>query len=335
MAQSSTPSPPAAGGRALSAAALGRRLARIDWQSYVVYVAFVVIFLAFAVTQYGNGFLSSYNLLNIVSQTTPISVMAVGMTFVIGAAEIDLSVGNAAGLASVTTALTIQNYGVFQGILAGLLTGLVVGGINGGLVTRVGIPSFLVTLGMMGVTQGVGMWITNTAPVPILSDAYNNPFGSGQIGSLPNLVVWTVAALVLGHVVLRKTPFGRQTLATGGNEAAARFSGVDTRRVKLTVLLISGLTAAIAGMLYAGRLQSGRYQWGAGDELSVIAAVVIGGTSLFGGKGSVIGAVVGSLLVGLINNGLILMGLEASQQVIARSVLIILAVALTGRRGRS
>jgi ribose transport system permease protein len=310
-------------------------LVRIDWRSYVVYIAFAVIFLAFAITQYGNGFLSPYNLLNIVGQTTTISLMAVGMTFVIAAAEIDLSVGNAAGLASVTTALTIQGYGVLLGILAGLLTGLIVGGINGVLVTRVGIPSFLVTLGMMGVTQGLGMWITNTAPVPILSDAYNNPFGSGQIGPIPILVLWTVVALIVGHIVLRKTAFGRQTLATGGNEAAARFSGVNTRRIKLTVLIISGLTAALAGMLYAGRLQSGRYQWGAGDELSVIAAVVIGGTSLFGGTGSVIGAVVGSLLVGLINNGLILMGLQSSQQIIARSVLIILAVALTGRRKKA
>ena len=308
---------------------------RIEWRSYVVYIAFAVIFLAFAITQYGNGFLSPYNLLNIVGQTTTISLMAVGMTFVIAAAEIDLSVGNAAGLASVTTALTIQGHGVLLGILAGLLTGLIVGGINGVVVTRVGIPSFLVTLGMMGVTQGLGMWITNTAPVPILSDAYNNPFGSGQIGPIPILVLWTLVALIVGHVVLRKSAFGRQTLATGGNEAAARFSGVNTRRIKLTVLIISGLTAALAGMLYAGRLQSGRYQWGAGDELSVIAAVVIGGTSLFGGTGSVMGAVVGSLLVGLINNGLILMGLQSSQQIIARSVLIILAVALTGRRKKT
>jgi ribose transport system permease protein len=310
-------------------------LVRIDWRSYVVYIAFAVIFLAFAITQYGNGFLSPYNLLNIVGQTTTISLMAVGMTFVIAAAEIDLSVGNAAGLASVTTALIIQGHGVLLGILAGLLTGLIVGGINGLVVTRVGIPSFLMTLGMMGVTQGLGMWITNTAPVPILSDAYNNPFGSGQIGPIPILVLWTLMALIVGHIVLRKTAFGRQTLATGGNEAAARFSGVNTRRIKLTVLIISGLTAALAGMLYAGRLQSGRYQWGAGDELSVIAAVVIGGTSLFGGTGSVMGAVVGSLLVGLINNGLILMGLQASQQIIARSVLIILAVALTGRRQKT
>ncbi len=313
-----------------------RRLTRRDWRPYVVYIAFVIIFAIFAITQYSSGFLSPFNLLNIVGQTTSISVMAVGMTFVIASAEIDLSVGYTAGLVSVTTAMMIQSHGVVAGIVTGLLTGLGVGLVNGGLVTLLGIPSFLVTLGMMGITGGVGMWITNSAPVPILSDAFNNPFGSGQFGpQIPVLILWTGAALIIGHIVFRKTAFGRKTLATGGNEAAARFSGINTRRIKLDVLLISGFTAAIGGLIYAGRLQSGRYQWGQGDELSVIAAVIIGGTSLFGGTGSVVGAVVGSLLVGLINNGLILMGLQSSQQTIARSVLIILAVALTGRSKKS
>jgi ribose transport system permease protein len=131
--------------------------------------------------------------------------------------------------------------------------------------------------------------------------------------------------------VLRRAPFGRRVLATGGNEVAASYSGIDTRRVKFTVLLISGTVAGIAGMLYAGRYQSGRFEWGQGDELSVIAAAILGGTSLFGGKGSVIGAVTGALLMGLINNGLILMGLEYSQQQIVRGMIIILAVALARR----
>ncbi|PZS06006.1 MAG: ABC transporter permease, partial [Chloroflexi bacterium] len=215
---------------------------------------------------------------------------------------------------------------------AGLLTGLVVGLFNGLVVTRLRIPSFLVTLGMLGIAQGAAMWITNTSPVPILDNNFNNPFGSANAGQIPVLVFWTIAALVLGHILLRKTRFGRQALATGGNEPAARFSGVNTQRLKVTVLVLSALLASVAGMLYAGRLQSGRFQWGQGDELSVIASVVIGGTNLFGGSASVTGAVTGSLLVGLINNGLILMGLEYSQQVVARSSLIILAVALTGRR---
>ncbi|MGI8824081.1 MAG: ABC transporter permease [Chloroflexota bacterium] len=309
-----------------------RFISRFDWRSYVVYVAFVVIFAMFAITQSQSGFLTPFNLLNIVAQTAPISLMAVGETLVIAAAEIDLSVGSLAGLSSVTTAMAVNAYGVPQGIAAGLLTGLVVGLFNGLVVTRLRIPSFLVTLGMLGIAQGAAMWITNTSPVPILDNNFNNPFGSANAGQIPVLVFWTIAALVLGHILLRKTRFGRQALATGGNEPAARFSGVNTQRLKVTVLVLSALLASVAGMLYAGRLQSGRFQWGQGDELSVIASVVIGGTNLFGGSASVTGAVTGSLLVGLINNGLILMGLEYSQQVVARSSLIILAVALTGRR---
>jgi ribose transport system permease protein len=176
------------------------------------------------------------------------------------------------------------------------------------------------------------MWLTNTAPVPILNQTYNNIFGSGQVGPIPSLLIWIVVVTAIGFVVLRKTPYGRQVLATGGNEQAARFSGVNTRRIGFLVLTVSGVVAALAGMLDAGRLQSGRFQWGEGDELSVIAAVVLGGTSLFGGSGSVIGSVLGALLIGVVNNGLILMGLETSQQIIIRGAIIVIAVALARRR---
>jgi len=307
---------------------------QFDWRQYVVYIGFVILFLFFAITQYSAGFLSPVNLLNIVRQTAIISVMAVAMTFVIAGGEIDLSVGSVAGLASVATALTIARFGVIPGILAGLLTGAIVGLANGMLRTRVGIPSFLVTLGMGLICTGVAMWITATAPVPILKDIYNNIFGSGQIGPIPALFIWTLIFLVVGHIVLRKTPYGRQVLATGGNEAAARFTGVRTYNIKLITLTVSSIVAALAGMLYAGRLHSGRFQWGQGDELSVIAAVILGGTSLAGGNGSIIGAVMGSLLIGLINNGLILAGLELSQQYIIRGAIIILAVALARRSSR-
>lgn len=311
------------------------RFKEFDWRQYVVYIGFVVLFLFFAITQNSNGFLSSTNLLNILRQTAIISVMAVAMTFVIASGEIDLSVGAVAGLASVATALTLGQFGLIPGILAGLLTGVIVGVLNGLLRTRIGIPSFLVTLGMQGVATGVAMWITATAPVPILNEAYNNVFGSGQLGPIPVLFIWTIIGLVAGDVVLRKTPYGRQVLATGGNEPAARFTGVRTLNIKLIALTVSSIVAALAGMLYAGRLHSGRFQWGQGDELSVIAAVILGGTSLSGGNGSIIGAVIGSLLIGLINNGLILAGLELSQQLIVRGAIIILAVALVRRSPRS
>lgn len=302
-----------------------------DWRQYVVYIAFVIVFVVFAATLSDQGFLTKTNLLNIVSQTATISVMAVAMTFVISAAEIDLSVGAVAGLSSVITAIVIEHAGLVPGILAGLGTGCVVGAINGGLVTFIRIPSFLVTLGMLGVANGTAMWVTNSAPKPILNQTFNNFFGSGQVWGIPSLVIWTLVAGAIGFVVLRQTPYGRYVLATGGNEEAARFSGVPTKRIKFTVLLVMGVVAALAGMLYAGHLQSGRFQWGDGDELSVIAAVILGGTSLFGGRGTVIGALIGSLMIGLINNGLLILGLQFSQQQIVRGVIIILAVALATR----
>jgi ribose transport system permease protein len=303
-----------------------------DWRQYIIYIAFALVFIYFSVTLHGSGFLTSTNLLNILRATATISIMAVAMTFVIGAAQIDLSVGAIAGLASVATAMTIENHGIAAGIVVGLLVGLVVGSINGLLVAWLAIPSFLVTLGMLGIAHGTAMWITNTEPQPILDNRYNNAFGTGDLGPVPSLVVWTLVVVVIGHVVLRRTSYGRRVLATGGNAIAARFSGVNTRRITFLVLMMMGVVAALAGMLYAGRLQSGRFQWGEGDELSVIAAVILGGTSLFGGRASVIGSIFGSVMIGLINNGLILAGLESSQQEIVRGVIIVVAVALARRK---
>ena len=303
-----------------------------DWRQYVIYAGFILIFIFFSVTLSDKGFLDPNNLLNIVRQTAMIAIMAVGMTLVLSAGEIDLSIGSVAGLASVTTALALAKFGLIGGICCGILTGIVIGMVNGLLTTRVGIPSFLVTLAMMGIAKGTAMWISATAAVPILNKTYYSIFGSGNFGPVPGLLIWALIAAVIGHIALRKTTFGRKVLATGGSETAARFTGIKTHNIKMQVLVISSITAALAGMLYAGRLRSGRFQLGEGDELSVIAAAVLGGTSLFGGFGSVVGSIMGALMIGLINNGLILMGLEFSQQLIARGIIIILAVTVARSR---
>lgn len=308
------------------------RLKSFDWRRYVIYIGFVVIFIFFAVLLRDAGFLSANNLLNIFRQTATITVIAVGMTFVISCAEIDLSVGSVAGLASVTAAMTIAQFGLVPGILAGLGVGALVGALNGALVSMLRIPSFLVTLGMMGVAVGVAQWITASAPQPILDNTFNTIFGGGNFGPVPGLIVWSALFVAVGAVVLSKTRFGRQVLATGGSETAAQYTGVKTRKIKFSVMTISGIVAAFAGLLYAGRLQSGRFQWGAGDELSAIAAVILGGTSLFGGAGTVVGTLMGALLIGLINNGLILAGLDSSQQQVVRGAVIILAVALARKK---
>ena len=240
--------------------------------------------------------------------------------------------GAVAGLTTVTVALTISVAGPLAGVAVGLLTGIAVGVCNGWLTTRVGIPSFLTTLAMMGIAKGVAMWISGTSAVPILSRSFAWFFGGGSLGIVPILFFWILIFGVWGHIQLKHTGFGRRVLATGGGETAARYTGINVKNVKFQVLVVSGTAAAIAGMLYAGRLQSGRFQLGEGDELSVIAAAVLGGTSLFGGKGTVIGTIVGALMIGMINNGLILMGLEYSQQLIARGGIIILAVALSQRQ---
>lgn len=310
----------------------GSKLKELDWRRYVIYIGFVVVFIFFAILLRDQGFLSPQNLLNIFRQTATITVIAVGMTYVISCAEIDLSVGSVAGLSSVCTAMALAQWGIVPGILAGLAVGLVVGSVNGALVSLLGIPSFLVTLGTLGIAVGVAQWITASAPQPILNDTFNTLFGSGDFGPVPGLVVWSAIFVAIGAVVLNRTRFGRQVLATGGNRNAAEFTGINTRRIKFQVLLISGMVASVAGMLYAGRLQSGRFQWGAGDELSAIAAVILGGTSLFGGFGSIIGTLFGALLIGLINNGLILAGLDSSQQQVVRGAIIILAVALARKK---
>ena len=303
-----------------------------DWRQNIIYIGFVVLFLVFAITLSDRGFLNPNNLLNIIRQTAMIAVMAIAMTFVLSAGEIDLSVGSVAGLSTVTVAMAIAIAGPIAGVFAGLATGLIVGMFNGWLTTRVGIPSFLTTLAMMGIAKGAAMWISDTAAVPILNQSYAWIFGGGSIGRIPVLLFWVLILGAIGHIALRRTGFGRRVLATGGGETAARYSGIDTARIKFRVLVVSSVAAALAGMLYAGRLQSGRFQLGEGDELSVIAAAVLGGTSLFGGKGTVIGTVVGAMMIGMINNGLILMGLEFSQQLIARGGIIILAVALSQKR---
>ena len=297
----------------------------------IIYLGFVAIFVFFAVTLRDSGFLTLDNQLNILRQTAFVSVMAFGTTFALSAGEIDLSIGQVVALSAMVTAVLLRDQNPFVAVPAGLSVGLVTGLANGLLTTRLRVPSFLITLGISGIVGGLSRWITNLQPVPVLDDSYTFVFGSGNLGPFPTLFVWTVAALVVAHVAFRKTTFGREVLATGGNRVAARYSGIDTTRVRIAALVICSFTAALAGLLYVGRLHSARYTLGETDLLTVIAAAVIGGTSMAGGRGSIIGALLGSLVMGVLNNGLILMGFSVTEQDIARGVIIIVAVALSLR----
>lgn len=303
-----------------------------DWRQWIIYIGFVGLFVFFAVILRDNGFLTPNNLLNVFRQTATISVMAVAMTFVIASAEIDLSIGSVAGLASVVAAMAIPAFGPFGGALLGLGSALAVGIVNGAFVAGFGVPSFLVTLGMLGFIQGFSRWISGSSPIAITDQMFTDFFGGSDLGPIPGLLFWTAGAVVVGIVIMNHTVVGRRVRATGGNLTAARYTGVNTARVKFAVLVISSLVAGLAGLLYAGRLHSGRFQWGTGDELSVIAAVILGGTSLFGGRGAVLGSLFGALLIGLANNGLVLAGLDVSQQQMVRGLIIVSAVALSRKR---
>jgi ribose transport system permease protein len=307
------------------------RLRSINLRNYIVYLSFLAILAFFSVVLFDKGFLSADNFMNILRQTAMVSVMAIGMAFVLSAGEIDLSIGSTVALAALVAALVVQRTNPVFAVVAALGVGLAVGLANGLLVTKLRIPSFLVTLGTAGIVSGLAREVTNLQAIPITDTGYNFIFGSGDMGPISVLFVWTAILLVVGHTVYRRMPFGRAVLATGGNRPAARFSGVPVERIRVAVLVLASMTAAFAGILYSGRLHGARYTLGEQDLMTVIAAVIIGGTSLAGGRGSIVGAVVGSIIMGMLNNGLILMGLSVSEQMIARGVIIIVAVALSLR----
>jgi ribose transport system permease protein len=310
------------------------QLPKIQWQNYVVYIFFALVLIFFGATIGDKGFLTITNLFNIARTTAMITVIAVAMTFVISAGELDLSVGSTAALAALTGALVMQAGMPWPvAVAAAIAAGLAVGAANGFFVTVINIPSFLVTLGMMQLIRGLDMRITYTNPVAILNKDFNAIFGSGKLFGVPSLLIWSVVIALIGHVVLKYTSFGREILATGGNRLAAEYSGVKTRRVKFTAFLLSGAAAALAGLLYSGMMQTARFNFGEGAELMAIAAVILGGTSLFGGKGTILGTFAGSLLIGTINNGLIIMGLDVSEQMMVAGGIIILAVAFGKKPG--
>jgi len=311
------------------------RLRHAQASTYLVYVGFAAMFAGLAIALHGKGFLAEQNLINILLQTAPITIMAVGMVFVLSTGEIDLSIGAVVALSALEAGTWLNQYGIVAGIAAGLLTGLLVGLVNGLLVTMLRLPSFLVTLGMLGLVTGLAQRVTNLQAVPTINVYFNGLFGSGSLAGISTLILWSAAAVLAGHYIYRHTRIGAHVLATGDNSRAARVSGIKVDRIKVGVLVGSGLCAAVAGMLYTGRLHGATYTLGSSDLLTVIAAVVIGGTRLFGGRGSVIGALVGSLIIGMLNNALILAGLSDAEQQIARGLIILVAVALTLREPKT
>lgn len=300
-------------------------------------LAMILIITVFAVVLRDTNYLSATNLLGIVRQTAAITVMAIPTVFVISSGEIDLSIAAVVPVAAFVAALILPGAGFMIAVLAALAFGALVGFLNGVIAVRFQIPSFVVTLGMLSVLTGLSLRITNVQSIAITDPTFLAVFGEGKVGPVPVLVIWPLAVAIAGHVILTYTATGRAVLATGANQAAARFSGIRTNRVKILGLTFSGVAGALAGLLYSGQFAAASYTLGTTDLLTVIAAVIIGGTALMGGKGSVVGAVVGSLLIGTLNNGLVIIGLANPEQLMARGLIIIAAVMFSARTrgGRS
>jgi ribose transport system permease protein len=266
-------------------------------------------------------------LINIGVQSAVVAIIAIGMTLVIITAGIDLSVGSVAALAGVLGALLVVEYGVPVplAIAGGAAAGAVAGMVNGVLVTRAGMAPFIATLGMLSVARGLVYIVTGSVAVSGAPPEFKL-LGQGRLGALPIPILALVIVALAGHFVLTRTKLGRYAYAMGSNVEAARLSGIPVKRYLSVVYIISGTLAGIAGMIAASRVDSGQPNFGIGLELDVIAATVIGGASLFGGEGTVIGTLLGALLIALIRNGSVLLDINTFYQQVIIGVIIWIAV---------
>jgi ribose/xylose/arabinose/galactoside ABC-type transport system permease subunit len=298
---------------------------------YGIVAGLVILCLGFAIFTPEHLFVQKDNIINVANQISINCILAVGMTFVIITAGIDLSVGSVLAVAGVLVAMAMGGATGAVAVCIGLATGLAVGGLagwfNGACVANFGLPPFIATLAMMLVARGAAFVISHGQPV------YNLPDTFRKIGQSPELPipipVFIMAAVVaVAWVLLSKTTFGRYVLAIGGNEEAARLSGIAVARVKALVYAMAGALAGLAGVILASKLGSGDPKSGQFYELDAIAAVVVGGTSLMGGRGSIFGTVIGALIIGVMNNGLSLLEVDQYWQWIVKGGVILTAVLL-------
>jgi len=280
----------------------------------------------------GDAFLSADNFANIVRQIAVIAIIAVGMTFVILSGGIDLSVGAVMALTgTIAAGLMAGGLSPALAFLAALLIGVAIGAVNGALVAYAGMPSIIVTLATMGIARGLALIYSGGYPIDGLPQ-WVSVFGSGSLAGVPVSGIITVAVYLAAWVVLAHTAFGRHVYAIGGNEVATRLSGIRVGRDKLAIYTISGATSALAGIVMTSRLMSGQPNAGTGFELDAIAAVVLGGTAIIGGRGSVIGTLLGALLLGVLNNGLNMVGVDPYVQNVIKGVIILLAIYISRER---
>jgi ribose/xylose/arabinose/galactoside ABC-type transport system permease subunit len=317
---------------------------KIDWSAYVSQLGalgvLVVICVIFAVIE--PAFVSTRNLFNVLRQVSIYGLLAVGMTFVILTRGIDLSVGSllalsglvaaavykgGTGLLTAGTAGQAEGYGLWAAIGAAVGVGLLGGLLQGLAITQLKVPPFIVTLGGLTAFRGAALLFSGGQPISTFTDEYKF-WGQGMIGPVPVPVIIFLSFAALAFIVLRYTRYGRHVYAVGGNPEAARLSGLNVNAITLSVYVITGFFAGLSGFLLSSRLNSAEQVAGVGYELTVIAGVVIGGTSLFGGEGGIFGTVIGILLIGVLSNGLTLMNVSPYWQQIVVGLIIVFAVYL-------
>lgn len=301
--------------------------------SGVVSIALFFVFCCVVFSLITSNFLTAPNWLNIIRQSAPLLIVATAMTLVITTGGIDLSVGSTLALVGALCAIALNSWGWpwYCVLVGGLAMGALVGAINGFFIAYEGIPAFIVTLATLAVVRGVALLITQGYSIPVPGDSPFTFMGRAWVIGIPMPALIGIVVLIVGHVVLNHMRFGRYVTAIGANAEGARRSGINTKAVVMRVYIISGMAAALAGMIITARLGSGSSNQGEGFELQVIAAVVLGSTSLFGGFGTVIGTLLGALSIAIIQNGLILSHISPFYTQIATGAIILLAIWINTR----
>ena len=310
-------------------------------QQFMAFGSLILLVIFFSLAS--SNFFNFSNLVGILLSTAVIGVLALGATFVIITGGIDLSVGTVMTLSSVMTGVFITNMGlpVVVGIIGGLLTGAVCGLISGIAIARFGIPPFIATLAMMMIAKGLALVISGAKPIYFTQSKTFMEISQGSLlGKLipgfeiPNAVLIFFIAAIIGSILLTRTILGRYNFAIGSNEEATRLSGVNVRNWKILIYTLTGVFTGLAGILMASRLNSAQPSLGMGYELEAIAAVIIGGTSLSGGKGTIIGTVIGALIMSVLTNGLRIMSVPQEWQTVVVGLVILLAVYADNLRRR-
>ncbi|GAB3596117.1 ABC transporter permease [Microbacterium tumbae] len=305
-------------------------------QQSLAFGTLVVLLIFFSIAS--PNFFTFSNIASVLLSTAVIGILALGTTFVIITGGIDLSIGTGMALCAVMTGVFITNWGlpVWVGVLGGIATGVLMGLVNGLNVTFLHLPPFIATLAMMMIAGGLALVVSNVAPIYFSTSAPD--FKRIALGTLipgiPNAVLITAVLAVIAFLVLSKTLLGRYTFAIGSNEEATRLSGVNTRRWTIFIYMFAGAFTGAAGIIIASRLDSAQPQIGTGYELQAIAAVIIGGTSLLGGRGSILGTVIGALIMSVLVNGLGILSIQPEWRNIVVGVVVLLAVFFDSLRNR-